>query len=175
MNFKISAESHGKKVGGVFDSLHIAQTAKQALIDEGHFAERDVNVISPEDSNWQQQVEPEARGIGRTLWHSHLKIGLAGLVVGIIIALLLVSLGPAMATESPFFTFFSVVVITGFLSLLLAGAVAIRPDHDLLIQKVRHALKTQHWAVVVHAHTQEEKLCAKELLQRYTARLAETL
>jgi hypothetical protein len=56
-------------------------------------------------------------------------------------------------------------IIFPFLGLLLAGAISLRPDHDLVVAKARKAAGEGRWTVVVHCTDNDEKDRAKRTME----------
>ena len=81
MTLHIIDEGHPGKVAGVFEQKSSAQQAINALQNEGGFSKEEVNLIAPNDANFGEKVEPDNKGIARTLLGSHIILGCGGLVV----------------------------------------------------------------------------------------------
>mgnify|MGYP003634900911 FL=1 len=92
---------------------------------------------------------------------AHVRFGLIGLVVGLAVAGLLVTVGPALTRSSPLMTFIAFGFFFPVLALLCAGAVSLRPDHDLVIEKARMAKDEGRWTVVAHCDSLEQQTLAK--------------
>src|SRR5690554_7165730 len=95
----LSGEHYSHKVTAEFDSQVAADNAVQALIDKAGLPSSQITVIQPHDPDMARKVEPEAKEIGRTLAKAQVNLGLAGLVFGLVLAAVLVAVGP-MATRS---------------------------------------------------------------------------
>jgi hypothetical protein len=122
-----------------------------------------ISTVSPEDIDFEYKLEPDSKGIGQTVLRSHLILGFACSVVGLIIAGVLMTIGPAFATSSPVMMLSAAAILGAFIGLLIAGVISIRPDHEQPINSARHATHYQ-WSVVVQtkAHHQIEK--AKKIM-----------
>lgn len=156
----VLGENYSHKISAEFDSESAANDAVASLLHAG-IPSSQTEIIRPDDPDMAIKVEPEAQGVGRSLAKTHVVLGLAGLVVGLILAALLVTVGPTLTQSSPVMTFIAVGFICPVLALLLAGAISIRPDHDPLIEKTRMANKAGRWTVVAHCSSLEQQKEAK--------------
>lgn len=107
-----------------------------------------VAVVSPDDTQLARKMEPEQAGIWRTLLRSHLIIGVGGALVGLLLALGLVLAPWPAAASSPGFTALFAATVGGFLGMMAAGLVTLRPDHGAVIRSMRAKLKVGQWGVV---------------------------
>ena len=133
------------KVVGLFPSESAARAAAVSLAQAAALAPDQVRTLSPKDGSVRRdkllgrQVEPENRGIVKTLVRTHLVLGGLGAVAGLAVHAVL------RASGQPAIVGFACVF-----GLLLGGLLALRPDHVLLISNLRKALNAGSWAVVVH-------------------------
>lgn len=164
----IMGEDYSHKVSAEFDSQEAADRAVQLLVEKAHIPRQQIDIVNPNDPLIARKLEPEVTGISRTLAKSHLVFGGAGFVLGIVLSIILTTMGPALTQASPLFTFIAVIFLSTALALLLAGLVSLRPDHDPLIAKTRTASRTGHWTVVVHCASQEQQDKANETIQHTT-------
>lgn len=138
-------------VAADFDDRASALAAASTLPDE------EVSVIAPGDPLVASKLEPDQRGIWRTMIRSHLILGVAGALVGLAASWALTA-NWAAAAGSPGFTALFAGVMGAFAGMIIAGALTLRPDHGLVIRRVHAALRRGRWAVVVRpldaAHTQ---------------------
>ncbi|ART80113.1 hypothetical protein [Oceanisphaera avium] len=157
-------EDFPHKVSAEYPSRESAEQAVQRLTEHAQIPRTQINIVQPNDPLIARKLEPEVTGIRRTLARSHLVFGGAGLVLGLVVALILVSVGPVLTRSSPLFTF----IVFGFFftifGLLLAGLVSLRPDHDSMIAKTRTASRTGQWTVIVHCQDQDQQERAKEVV-----------
>ena len=109
-------------------------------------------------------LEPESRGIWRTIVRSHVRLGALGAVAGAVAFAVLWARGLPWIVNS---AVMAACVLVGFgtvAGLLLGGLLTLRPDHDLYIIKVLEALADGRSAVVVHAFSREQNAQAAALL-----------
>lgn len=157
-------ERYPSKVSAEFNARTLAEETAAALLREGGFDQEQVRVIAPGDSHLESKVEPEDRRIAGTLIRSHVVLGLAFLIVGLIVAWLLVTFGPPITRSNPIMTFIPFVLLLPMVGMLIAGAISLRPDHDLVVHQARIAAEEGHWTVVVHCASHEEQQRARDLL-----------
>lgn len=158
-------ENFPHKVSAEYPSQESAELAVKRLTEQAQIPRVQINIVQPNDPLIARKLEPEVSGISRTLARSHLVLGGAGLVLGLVLALILVTLGPALTRSSPLFTFISLGFVCTILGLLLAGLVSLRPDHDPVIAKTRTAARTGLWTVVVHCADKTQQDLANELVE----------
>lgn len=174
MQFSINKEKFHSKVAGIFNDEMTANSAKETLIDYGHFTERHINIIEPNDDNAGHKIEPETQAIGDVLGRSHFICGSMGLLAGLLLASLLSSIGPLFAQFSPLLTHLALGIIGTFVGLLIAGVIALRPDHDPLINDAIEATQQNKWALIVQAKERGDRQRARQLLQPIAVSVTET-
>jgi hypothetical protein len=134
-------------VAAAFDDRQRAESAAADLrrqIDQiGTIA-----VVSPGDSEVARKMEPDQQGIWRTLLRSHLILGVAGVLAGLLAALMLVLAPWPAAAASPGLTALFAGTFGGFLGMMAGGLVTLRPDHGAVIRKMRASLRLGQWGVV---------------------------
>ncbi|WP_205340701.1 hypothetical protein [Denitrificimonas caeni] len=157
-------EKFPHKVSAQYNSQESADRAAQLLVDNAELPRNQIRIVQPYDPNMARKIEPESKGIARTLVKSHTVLGIGGLVLGLLIAAILVSIGPVMTRSSPMFTFIALGFLFSFLGLILGGAISLRPDHDPLIEKTRTATDTGHWTVIAHCTTIEQQTRVKDTI-----------
>lgn len=141
------------KVAGVFPDKGQADAAAADVLKAPGMAPGQVRVLGSQDARMARRdifgrsLDPEQRGIFRTLFITHGITGVIGAIVG-----------------------FSITF-----GLLLGGLIAIRPDHVWLITAVRSGLKQGKWAVIVHPVDTGQTAAARELLLKSGAEILKTL
>lgn len=136
-------------VAACFDTRASAELAAAGLNKASEGGEK-VYLILPNDAHAAEKLEPESRGIVRTLWRSHLLFGVFATLIGAGAGLGLVALPWPAAASSPGFAVLFSAVFGLFAGLMLAGLVSLRPDHGYVIDKVMQAVRRGRWAVVMH-------------------------
>lgn len=134
-------------VAASFDARQGAENAVSTLEKDAHLSGA-AQIIAPGDPTFVRKLEPEQRGIWRTAIRSHLLLGISGAVLGAIVAAVLVLTWPA-AASSPGFTFLFATVFGAMIGMMFGGLLTLRPDHGVVIQRVRKWLRWGRWVVVV--------------------------
>lgn len=158
----LQGENFPHKVSAEYNSQQSADRAVQLLVDNAQLSRNQILIVRPHDPNMGIKVEPEVKGIARTLVKSHTVLGIGGLLFGLLLAAILVNVGPALTRSSPMFTFIALGFLFTFLALMLAGFISLRPDHDPLIEKTRTATDSGRWTVIAHCATVEEQARVKD-------------
>lgn len=166
----VLGENYSHKISEEFDSQVAAERGAESLENLG-IPLAQIRIIQPNDPSMAQKVEPETQGIARSMVKAHVWFGLIGLVVGLAVAGLLVTVGPASTRSSPVMTFIAMGFLFPVLALLTAGAVSLRPDHDLIIEKARTAKENGRWTVVAHCDSLEQQKLAKTAMHHSTQTL----
>ena len=161
---RLIPEKRPHKIAAIFDQQNKAMEAEETLVDYGHFDQRDVKLIYPQDEHAAEKLEPETREIGATLFSSHLILGAAGTVIGLVAATLVSLFGPTFAQSSPYLLHLALGMVGLFFGLFVAGAVTLRPDHDPLINETLDASRQSFWAVIVQARDRGDQQRARQLL-----------
>jgi hypothetical protein len=150
-------------VAGVFeDPASAEQVANELRHDPGLHT----TVIHPGDDLAARKLEPEQRGIWRTLLRSHALFMPAGAVAGALVALALTAAGWPAVLDSPFFAMLFLGMMGAFFGGMVAGLLTLRPDHGVVIRQVRAALARGGHAVVVHPLNEMRARTAMAALQR---------
>jgi hypothetical protein len=161
---KLVADDKPHKVGAAFADRADAAKARDALARDASIDRSRITLVDPENGQGERAVEPEPRTVRRTLVRSHVILGSVGLVLGIALAAVLLLIDFRMIASSPVLG----AVVLGFFGaiagLLVGGFVALRPDHDALIDRAREAASEDEWMVIVHAESNDEKQEAKQVL-----------
>jgi hypothetical protein len=110
----------------------------------------EVDLIRPCDADFARKMEPEANGIWRTAIRSHVALGPAGLVVGVLAAAMLMARGWPAAVTSPLLTTIFLATLGLFVGLMLAGLLTLRPDRSRVTHSIRRRNRAGQWAVVAH-------------------------
>lgn len=109
---------------------------------------------------------PMIRTLAEVQLSMNMMLGLLGLMVGLAIAAMLVAIGLAVVRSSPTTIFIALGFTYPLVAALLTGAVTLRPDHGLLIEKTRTAADSDCWGVVAHCSTRAQRQLAKTTFDR---------
>jgi hypothetical protein len=145
-----------KRIAGFFDTRREALLAVQELLDSPEIDMQQVSVLSPTPGGQlgepalERAVALEDHTQQLAAVRTHLLGGALGLTAGLLLyAWLFARSNPALLASPGV----ALLLLCGFgitFGLLAAGAVALRPDQDRVIARVRRALNDGQWAVVVH-------------------------
>ena len=144
------------KVAALVADVAEADAAAEALLRDTDLDRSQVCTLRPEDARASRRAlrarkfEPEQRGIVHTLIRTHVTLGIAGAVAGIVLFALLRAAGVPLIAASPWA---SALVIAGFgavFGMMVGGLVSLRPDHAMLFDELRRGLEHGRFAVVAH-------------------------
>lgn len=171
----VTGEVSNSKLAAVFDSDAAARAAASALVAQGGLQPAQVKLVAPGEPDPNIKLEPEGGGIWRTIVVAHVRLGIAGAVLGAAAFAVLLALGVPFVARSPVAAGLVAVFFGAVAGLLAGGLVSMRPDHDRYIQATRDALRAQRTTVVVHALSHEEQARARSLLEGLGAEVTGTL
>ncbi len=177
----LTAERSPTKIAGVFTDRAGAQVIVERLHQVATMSDWQVRLLGPEDARRRHHewfsinLEPEPAAIGRTLVWTHVVFGLAGAGLGLALFAWLYASGQPMVASSPGLSLLAIVGFATTFGLLGGGLVAIRPDHVRLIQRVRTALRSNRWVVVVHPKDNDQREAAERLLRPEASEIVQTL
>lgn len=157
-------EHYPCKVSAEFGTRESAEAMVAGLAEESDLLKSRVELVVPGDQHLGSKLEPESKGIARTALKSHIVLGLTFLILGLLTAGLLVTLGPPLTRSSPVMVFIVMTFFPTMAGLMLAGAITLRPDHDPLIASTRDAAQSGLWTVVVHCVDDAQKQRVKKLV-----------
>lgn len=174
-NSALTSEVSNSKVAAIFADATSARAMAARLRDALQLSDAQVQVVTPGDPRPGRKLEPESQGIFRTMIRAHVILGLAGAVAGGVAFAVFMTMGIPFIVNS---AVMSAALLVGFgavAGLMFGGLVTLRPDHDLLINKVQHAIGEGRSAVVVHAFSHEQSAQARELLLQSSDDVVSTL
>lgn len=171
----VSGEVSNSKLAAVFGSDQAARAAARALHDEAGLQPSQVQVVTPTDTHADRKLEPESRGIWHTIVTAHVRLGIAGLVAGLVVFAVMMLLDIPFITQSPWTAAAVIASFGGVAGLLLGGLVSLRPDHDRYIHATREAMAERRTTVVVHAFSIEQAAKAEEILAGRGGEVTRTL
>ena len=171
----VTGELSDSKVAAIFDSESTARRIAHELRGALGMQDSQVQVVTALDRHPGRKLEPEGRGIFRTIIIAHYKLGLAGLALGTLLFVALYMAGFTAIVSSPVLAAALIIGYGGIFGLMIGGLVSLRPDHDPYLIKVREALKEGRTAVVVHAMNADERSQAEEALSQRGGETIRTL
>lgn len=175
MDMNIIDEKHPSKVAGIFNSEKLAKVAQEKLINQGHFKTADIKIVRPNDANLSKKIEPRDTGIAKTLVDSHIIFGIVGFVAGLLLAFILILVGPDMFKSSPLLVYLALGFVGAMLGLMFAGGISLRPDQDPLINDTVEATNHHQWSVVVQIDNPEANELAQKILEETAISVSHTL
>lgn len=169
------------KVAGLFAQKGQAESTMEQMLVSGGLSAAQVRLLGPQDARMARRemfgraVEPESRGIAKTLVLTHVVGGMAGAVAGLALYWWFSRSGHPMIVSSPVVAFIAIVGFASTFGLMAGGLLALRPDHVRLITRVRSALRHNQWAVVAHPIDSEQTARVKQVMEKNAAEVVTTL
>lgn len=171
----ITGELSNSKVAAVFTNPATARQAAETVIQSLSLTPAQVQVITPHEPHPGRKLEPEIRGIWRTIVVAHAKLGVLGVVAGLVVFAVLYVLDVGFIVSSPIAAALVLQFFGAVAGLMLGGLVSLRPDHDRYIQATRDAMEAGDTTVVVHAFSAEQRDQAADLLRARGGETTSTL
>ncbi|MCK9488157.1 MAG: hypothetical protein M0Q42_01935 [Xanthomonadales bacterium] len=170
-----TGERSDSKIAAIFadeaSARAVALRSQQALA----LSPSQVLVLTPDDRHPGRKLEPEGRGIFRTLLIAHFRLGLLGLLAGAVVFALMYAAGVDLIRAEPVWAGVLITTFGGGAGLLAGGLVTLRPDHTPLLAKVNEALEQGHCAVVVHPFDAGQRDRAERFLSQLSSDTIRTL
>jgi hypothetical protein len=171
----LTGEHSNSKLAAVFDDAATARAAAAAITAATDLQAAQVKVITPDEPDPGIKLEPEGAGIRRTLVVAHVRLGIGGLIAGLVAFAGLMWAGIPFIVQSPWAAGLAMAFVGALGGLMLGGLVALRPDHDPYIHATRDAMAERRSTVVVHALSTEQADRAAELLAARGGEVTRTL
>lgn len=171
----VTGEVANSKLAAVFESRDAARAAADEMIAELSLLPLQVKLIGPGTADVGIKLQPEGGGIWRTIIVAHVRLGVAGAVLGLIAFAIMFAAGVPFVALSPWAAGSAAVGFGALAGLLLGGLVALRPDQDSYIHATREAIRRGHTTVVVHALSAGQRALASSFLKIRGARVSESL
>lgn len=171
----IFGEESLSKVAAIFPDRQSALDAAAGVRRQLGLAGDRVQLVEPGDRKLDRKLEPEEKGVMFTAIKSHITLGLAGLLAGLLLFWILYSMDIRAIQAQPVV---AALVICGFalaFGLFAGGLVTLRPDRDLFNMRVIGAIGEDRYAVVVHADRHADVARAVELLESASGEVLRTL
>ncbi|QSX77897.1 GlsB/YeaQ/YmgE family stress response membrane protein [Agrilutibacter solisilvae] len=171
----ITGEFSNHKVAAVFPSTRVAQQAADGVSSALSLEAAQVQLVTPAEPHPGHKLEPESRGIWRTIVVAHVRLGIVGAVLGALVFWGLYAMGVPFVVQS---WVAALLVLIGFgavAGLFLGGLVSLRPDHDRYVEATRDAMAAGSTTVVVHAFSAEQRARAADYLRAQGGEVTSTL
>lgn len=171
----ITGELSNSKVAAVFTDASLARQAADEVARSLSLGSAQVQLVTPDEPHPGRKLEPESRGIWRTIVVAHVRFGIAGAVVGVLGFAALYAMGIPFIVSSPVASALVMLFFGAVAGLLLGGLVSLRPDHDRYVEAMREAMAAGRTTVVVHAFSAAQRDQAAELLRARGGEVTSTL
>src|SRR5699024_5257897 len=115
-----------------------------------------IKLVGPSDERYGKKLEPENDGMAKTLVRSHTSLGVGGFLLGLVLwgALYVFNTGFVRMAPASSLTAFLFFATAG--GMMLGGFIAMRPDHQGVIQTVNTAVEDGEWSLVLHPQDEEQ-------------------
>lgn len=171
----LSGERSNSKVAAVFATAQAASAAAREVAATLGLGDAQVQLLTPGEVAPGRRLEPESHGIWRTIVIAHARLGVLGMVVGLLVFAVLLAMGIAFVERSPIASALVLLGFGGVAGLMLGGLVALRPDHDRYVLAARDAMDEGRPTVVVHAFSAGQADQAAEVLRALGGDVTATL
>ena len=171
----ITGEGSNSKLAAVFDREAAARAAVDAVVSEAGLQPAQVKLVTPAEPNPNIKLQPEGKGIWRTILRAHLWFGIGGALVGALAWAVLMWLNVTLIVSSAVMAGVAFVFVGAIAGLMLGGLVALRPDQDRYVQATQDAIAHDRFTVVVHAMSGDEADRAAKVLSGLGAEVTRTL
>src|SRR5690606_24769576 len=131
----VTGETSDTKAAAIFDDEGRARRIAAMQRRRLGLRQSQVPLLTRRDRHPGRKLEPENKGIFRTMLMAHVKLGLVGAAVGGALFVLLYLSGLQLVTSSPGFAAAVIIAYGGVFGLMAGGLVTLRPDHDPYIHK----------------------------------------
>lgn len=171
----LSGETYDHKVAAVFENEAGAKRAATVVSLSTSLHDSQIFVVGPNDKHPGWELEPEDKGIWRTLLRSHAWLAIVGAIVGIGFFLILFVLNIPFVTQN---ALTSLALAFGFgavIGMMFAGLITLRPDHMPYISTATTALQEGKYVVAVHATSAEQMREASNVLDRLNVKSTSSL
>lgn len=171
----LSGEKYDHKVAAVCETRQQAEQIARDLCAQTSIHSGQVTVIRPGDPHPGRGLEPESRGVWRTLIRAHLWLGAAGGVGGLALFAILYAAGIPFVELNPVWSAILFGGLGGFCGLMLGGVFALRPDHTPYLMKTQSALRAGKHVVAVHAESMDQLSEVKSKLDQWKLKTVRTI
>ncbi|MBB1471743.1 MULTISPECIES: riboflavin biosynthesis protein RibA [unclassified Luteimonas] len=161
----LTGEVSNSKVVAVFATAGAARDAATSVQASLGLQPAQVQLLLPGEAHARRKLEPESQGIWKTIVRAHVRLGIAGAVLGVVAFAVLYFAGLQFVVRSPVASVLVLLFFGATAGLMLGGLVALRPDHDRFVQNAVTALDEGRSSVVVHAFSSEQRARAAQALE----------
>ena len=152
------------KIAAVYETREAAAGAADSLSRLAGLEASQWMLVAPNEKGFARKLEPETQGIVRTGIRAHLILGGVGFLVGVALWALLYFLPITYIVASPLASAAVIISFATIVGMMMGGLVTARPDHQVVILKVRKAAEQGKWCLVLHPRSPRQcDLLMKEL------------
>lgn len=146
------------KIAAIYETRATASAAAESLSKAALLEPWQWQLIGPDEkeAGLERKIEPEIQGIARTGVRAHLVLAVAGLLAGIVLWAIFYGLAIPFIVSSPLASIAAIVFFATILGMMLGGLVTARPDHEIVILKVRKAAEQGQWSLVLHPSNHQQ-------------------
>lgn len=171
----ISGEHFDHKVAGIFQDEFTAKRAVDTLSKTTSLQNQQIFVVCPDDRHPGWELEPEDRGIWRTMIQAHFWLGLVGAAVGLIVFFVLFVSGVPFVTTNGVTSAVIAVAFGAVFGMMFGGLMTLRPDHMSYISVSQSALRKGQFVVAVHARSAEQLQEANDAFSKFQVKTVSSL
>lgn len=153
---KLFGERATTKLVAVFDTAAAAEDAAHRFKSTAGLNAGQVRILVPGDTRFDIKIEPEPAGVARTAIRTHVVFGIVGFVLGVLLWFGLFATQFNLVRGTPIASAVAIVFFLTMAGMLLGGFLTLRPDHQVLITRLRSALEDGKWCVVIHPRSPAE-------------------
>jgi uncharacterized membrane protein len=140
------------RIVAVYDDNKEANDAKAKLSTELNINTDKIDIVAPKDKGISEKLEGKSSPIGKQMLTAHFLYSIASFLLGMLIALLLVSFGPALFANNPLFTFIAFVSPGIFMGIFYGGLRSLKPERDPVNQAVVQAKEKSKWTLLINTN-----------------------
>jgi hypothetical protein len=163
------------KMVAVFRQPEAAEIARERVKEAAGLDDEHVRLVGPRDASWTRGPASEGSGAPVEAIRPHLTGALAGLSLALVAWSLMYLSDVVVIASTPLPSLVAMALFGTMVGILLGGALAARPDDELMNERVRQATRTGRWALVVQPVSRLQFERALAILQATGAPVARTL
>ena len=172
--YSLSGEQANTKLLAVFDTEAALHDCVQLLESEGADPNQ-LARIAPDDPHYSSKIEPESKGIERTAIRSHLSFGIIGFIVGLALWAALYAAKITLIIETPGRSLIPFLFFGAALGGLAGGLMTLRPDHLVVIEGVKSAMREGKWSLVIHSRSAEQTKHYSQVLEQHQVHVSRSI
>ncbi len=156
-------ETYTHKVAGIYITPTTAKNAYDCLTKAG-FDPEQITFISPHDPYVSSKIEPEGDGI-----KEHILLDIAagagiGALLGVASTIVMKFMALGLFASQPYAGPLLVLMYSTMLGAVMGAVFSLRPGEYKLAARIRDLIRGQHYAIVVHTRSRDEKERAKRMI-----------